>query len=72
MNRTIIHSKSEADTFEAGKKLASELELILNKKAVTCEVTKLFDTSEIHCRCRNVRQSWVLEKLFLSAAWRLF
>ncbi len=44
MNRTIIHSKSEADTFEAGKKLASELELILNKKAVTCEVTKLFDT----------------------------
>lgn len=44
MNRTVIHSKSESDTFDAGKKLASKLKLILSKKADVSEETSLFNS----------------------------
>ncbi len=44
MNRTIIHSKSEIDTFNAGRELASKLKLILSKKAAACEETEIFET----------------------------
>ena len=42
MNRTVIHSKSESDTFDAGKKLASKLKLILSKKADVSEDCLLY------------------------------